>query len=242
MSVTIHLRHFAFVRETVGRSAENRSYEVGVTAGQVFGDLVAQFPTLAGFRRSILVMINHQYATPETELQDGDEVAFIPPVSGGSGARLFKVTADPIDPRDAENAVRHPSCGAVITFTGEVRDSARGQDVTALDYEAYAEAAEAMMGTIADEIEAEVGVDRIAIIHRVGVLSPGDASVVIAVASPHRDEAFGAARHAIERLKQIVPIWKKEHYADGAIWIGSEADYQRELGRQGDPNPSTSDS
>ena len=103
--------------------------------------------------------------------------------------------------------------------------------MTALDYEAYAEAAERMMATIADEIEQEFGVDRIAVIHRIGLLSPGEASVVISVASPHRDEAFKAARHAIERLKQIVPIWKKEHYADGATWIGSEADYQREIGR-----------
>jgi molybdopterin synthase catalytic subunit len=231
MPVSITLRHFAFVRETVGRSEESRTYDAPVTAERVYSDLAEQFPTLAGFRRSIMVMVNHEYATPETELQDGDEVAFIPPVSGGATARLFRVTSDTIDPREAENAVRDPSCGAVITFTGEVRDTARGQDVTALDYEAYAEAAEAIMGTIADEIEAQFGVDRIAIIHRVGLLSPGEASVVIAVASPHRDEAFGAARHAIERLKQIVPIWKKEHYAGGAVWIGSEAEYQRELGR-----------
>ena len=152
------------------------------------------------------------------------------------------MTTDVIDPREAEQAVRDPSCGAVITFTGEVRDSARGQNVAALDYEAYAEAAETMMATIAGEIEAEFGVDRIAIIHRTGLLKPGDASVVICVASPHRDEAFRAARHAIERLKQIVPIWKKEHYADGAVWIGSEADYQREARRSGDDNLSSTDS
>ncbi len=119
----------------------------------------------------------------------------------------------------------------MITFTGEVRDNARGSDVTALDYEAYDEAATAMMATIADEIEEQFGVDRIAIIHRVGLLQPGEASVVISVASPHRDEAYRASRHAIERLKQIVPVWKKEHYADGETWIGSEADYQRAIGR-----------
>jgi molybdopterin synthase catalytic subunit len=180
----------------------------------------------------MLIMVNQQYAAQDTVLHDGDEVAFIPPVSGGAPARLFRVTDQPLDARETEAAVRDPSCGAVITFTGEVRDQARGQDVTALDYEAYAEAAERMMTTIADEIERELGVDRIAIVHRVGLLSPGDASVVISVASPHRDEAFKAARHAIERLKQIVPIWKKEHYAGGATWIGSEADYQRELGRE----------
>lgn len=233
MAVTIHLRHFAIVRETVGTADEQRTYPDPPTAERVFADLAEEHPALAGFRRSIMVMINHAYAKPDAVLADGDEVAFIPPVSGGAPVRLFRVTADPLDARETEQAVRDPACGAVISFTGEVRDSARGQDVTALDYEAYSEAAERMMATIADEIEREFGVDRIAMVHRVGLLKPGEASVVISVATPHRDEAFKAARHAIERLKQIVPIWKKEHYADGATWIGSEAEYQRELGRQG---------
>ena len=100
--------------------------------------------------------------------------------------------------------------------------------MTALDYEAYAPAAERMLSHVAAEIEARWGVERVAIHHRTGALAPGEASVVIAVASAHRDDAFAACRHAIERLKQIVPIWKKEHYADGAVWVGSEADYQRE--------------
>ena len=195
-----------------------------------FGELAIEHPALAGFASSIMVMVNQRLRRRGHRAQDGDEVAFIPPVSGGAPARLFRVTADPLDARETEAVVRDPGCGAVITFTGEVRDTARGQDVTALDYEAYAEAAERMMATIADEIEQQFGVDRIAIVHRVGLLTPGEASVVISVASPHRDEAFTAARHAIERLKQIVPIWKKEHYADGATWIGSEADYQREIG------------
>jgi molybdopterin synthase catalytic subunit len=219
------------VREAVGASAETRSYDAPPTAAQVFDELATAHPALSGLRRSIMVMVNQAYASPETVLADGDEVAFIPPVSGGAPARRFRVTAEPIDAREAEQAVRDPGCGAVITFTGEVRDTARGQEVTALDYEAYAEAAERMMATIADEIEQEFGVDRIAIIHRTGLLAPGEASVVISIASPHRDGAFKAARHAIERLKQIVPIWKKEHYAVGATWIGSEAEYQREIGR-----------
>jgi molybdopterin synthase catalytic subunit len=229
--IAIQLRHFAIVRETIGRSAEIRKFERAPTAADVFAELAVEHPPLAGFRSSILVMVNQEYATPETRLKDGDEVAFIPPVSGGAPGRLFLVTAEPLDARETEAVVRDPGCGAVITFIGEVRDTARGQDVTALDYEAYAEAAQRTMTTIADEIEQQYGVERIAIVHRTGLLKPGEASVVISVASPHRDEAFSAARHAIERLKQIVPIWKKEHYADGATWIGSEAEYQRELGR-----------
>jgi molybdopterin synthase catalytic subunit/molybdopterin converting factor small subunit len=229
--LSISIRHFAIVRETVGSAHDVRRYEQPPTAGDVLDDLTREHPGLSGLRKSMLIMVNQQYAGTETRLSDGDEVAFIPPVSGGAPVRLFRVTDQPLDARETEAAVRDPSCGAVISFTGEVRDSARGQDVTALDYEAYAEAAERMMGSIADEIEQQFGVDRIAIVHRVGMLSPGDASVVISVAAPHRDEAFRAARHAIERLKQIVPIWKKEHYAGGATWIGSEADYQRKLGR-----------
>jgi molybdopterin synthase catalytic subunit len=112
-----------------------------------------------------------------------------------------------------------------------VRDHARGRAVRALDYEAYAPAAEKMMARIGDEIRERWGIDRIAIIHRMGLLEVGEASVVIAITSAHRDEAFDACRYAIERLKEIVPIWKKEFYEDGAIWVGSEADYQRETGR-----------
>jgi molybdopterin synthase catalytic subunit len=102
--------------------------------------------------------------------------------------------------------------------------------VSQLEYEAYVPAAEAMLARIGEEIATRWGIERVAIVHRVGSLEVGEASVVIAVASPHRDEAFAACRHAIERIKEIVPIWKKEHYADGAVWIGSEAEYQREVG------------
>lgn len=231
MPRTIHIRHFALVRELVGVNQESRTYPDLVTPDEVFADIGRDHPDLARLRGTVRVMVNHAYGAWDSPLEDGDELAFIPPVSGGSGHRLFRVTASPLDARETEAFVRDPSCGAVLTFTGEVRDNARGSDVTALDYEAYDEAATAMMGTIADEIEDQFGVDRIAIIHRVGYLEPGEASVVISVASPHRDEAFRAARHAIERLKQIVPIWKKEHYAGGETWIGSEAEYQREIGR-----------
>ena len=122
-------------------------------------------------------------------------------------------------------------CGVVVTFTGVVRDNGRGRAVSALDYEAYAPAAEKMMERVADEIREKWGLERVAIVHRTGLLPVGEASVVISISSAHRDAAFDACRYAIERLKEIVPIWKKEHYDDGAVWIGSEAEYQRETGR-----------
>ena len=227
----IRLRYFAMIRETLGRSEESREIEAGTLAGQLFDSLAAEQPRLAPLKGTTLLMVNQEYVPPDHPLADGDEVALIPPVSGGGEAR-FRVTSEPLDPRAVEAQVAAPGAGAIVTFIGTVRDHARGHDVVALDYEAYGSAAEKMLTRIGDEIRDRWGIERIAIAHRTGTLRPGEASVVIAVASPHRAEAFDACRHAIERIKQIVPIWKKEHYADGAVWVGSEADYQRELDRQ----------
>ena len=226
----VTLRYFAIVRETLGRAEEEREVPAGTTAGGLFDLLAAEEPRLGGMKRATMVMVNQEYASADQPLAEGDEVALIPPVSGGVGPR-FLVTAEPLDARAVEALVADPAAGATVTFTGTVRDHARGRGVTALDYEAYAPAAEKMLARVAAEIAARWGIERVAIHHRTGELQPGEASVVIAVAAAHRGEAFDACRHAIERLKQIVPIWKKEHYADGAVWVGSEADYQRETGR-----------
>ncbi|MGH2616986.1 MAG: molybdenum cofactor biosynthesis protein MoaE, partial [Thermomicrobiales bacterium] len=135
------------------------------------------------------------------------------------------------EPRDVERLVAHSGAGAIVTFIGTVRDNARGKAVTHLAYEAYAPAAEQMLAQIGDEIQERWGIEQTAIAHRTGSLAIGEASVVISVASPHRDAAFAACQYAIERIKEIVPIWKKEHYADGAAWIGSEHEYQVAIGR-----------
>jgi molybdopterin synthase catalytic subunit len=180
-----------------------------------------------------MLMVNKAYVTHDHELRDGDELALIPPVSGGGQAR-FSIQTDALDPRFTESLVAHPGAGAIATFIGTVRDHGRGRAVTHLEYEAYAPAAELTMAQVGDEIRERWGIDHVAIIHRVGSLTVGEASVVISVASAHRDAAFEACRYAIERIKEIVPIWKKEHYADGAAWLGSEHDYQVEIGRIGD--------
>ena len=159
----------------------------------------------------------------------------IPPVSGGSGAEdapaerrwLFRVVTTPLDLNEVVAAVTDPACGAIVSFTGTVRDHSLGKAVTALDYEAYPAAAEKMMAQIGAEIADRWGITRVAVIHRTGHLTAGEASVVMAVASPHRQGAFEACAYLIDRLKQIVPIWKKEAYTDGAVWVGSEADYPR---------------
>jgi molybdopterin synthase catalytic subunit len=156
----------------------------------------------------------------------GDEVAFIPPVSGGAHpvGVFFELTTDPLDARRLEAAVAHKGAGAICTFTGIVRDNSRGSSVTHLEYEAYAEMATAEMRKIAGEIAERWSDARVAMAHRTGRLEIGEASVVVSVSCPHRTEAIDACRWGIDRLKESVPIWKKEHAADGTFWIeGQEA-------------------
>lgn len=231
--ITISLKYFAILREQLGASEASLELPEGTTAGEIYPIVTGDQPRLAGLQRSIMLMVNEEYVGPEHPLQDGDEVAFIPPVSGGdhNKATLFRVTADELDPRHVEALVAANDAGAIVTFTGTVRDNARGRDVTALDYEAYASAAEKMLARIGTEIVDQWPDVRTAIVHRTGLLPPGTASVVIACASAHRAAAFAAAAFAIERIKEIVPVWKKEHYADGSVWIGTEAEYQQELKR-----------
>lgn len=232
MIVTI--RYFAIIREIVGRTEESREVPAGTTVAELIAIIEAEAPRLARVGKSAMLMVNQEYVEAGFELHEGDEFVMIPPVSGGSErgpSRHFRVTTDVLDPREVEAVVAANDTGAIVTFIGTVRDNARGQVVSALEYEAYAPAAEKMLARIADEIESKWGLTRVAIVHRTGLLRVGEASVVISISSKHRDEAFDACRYAIVRLKEIVPIWKKEFYADGAIWIGSEADYQIETGK-----------
>lgn len=230
-NITVQLRFFAILREQLGRSVQALDVPLGTTTGEAFALATADQPRLAGLRRSMMLMVNEEYVRGDHVLADGDELAFIPPVSGGAAVlpKLFLVAAERIDPRAVEALVAADDAGAIVTFTGTVRNSARDRDVIALDYEAYVPAAERQLGNIGIEIVERWPSVRTAIHHRTGYLEPGVASVVIACASPHRAEAFAAASHAIERIKVVVPIWKKEHYADGSVWIGSEADYQAEV-------------
>jgi molybdopterin synthase catalytic subunit len=227
MQVTV--RYFALVREITGKRTEEREVPGGTSAGELLDQIVAEYPTIERLRRASMLMVNQEYVQPDYVLSEGDEVALIPPVSGGAGA--FQVIEDLIDVPAVMREVADPSAGAIATFIGTVRNTARGRDVLYLDYEAYPAAAEKMLARIGDEIAERWGIDRVAITHRIGQLEIGEASVAIAVSSPHRNEAFEACHYAIERIKQIVPIWKKEYYAGGDVWIGSEAAYQEEFGR-----------
>lgn len=173
-----------------------------------------------------MVMVNQEYADGQQKLSDGDEIAFIPPVSGGGHVRVH---AEPLDAEAISASVSDPAAGAVVTFAGVVRDNARDQRVQQLEYEAYEPAAEKQLSRIVDEMHDRWPLHGVAIEHRTGLLQVGETSVVIAVSSTHRDAAFEAAAYAIQRIKEIVPIWKKEFYEGGQAWIGSEADYQREV-------------
>ncbi|MCA9858952.1 MAG: molybdopterin converting factor subunit 1 [Thermomicrobiales bacterium] len=227
----VEMRYFAFVREQLGMSKETIELRDGSTVDQALELVLTRAPRLANARPALMMMVNQAYQPGTHVLTDGDEVAIIPPVSGGSEPKRFVVTEQVLDPRDAEALVSDEGSGALITFSGTVRDNARGKTVTALDYEAYPPAAEKMLEQIGDEIFDQWGIRTVAIFHRYGLLQIGEISVVIAVSAPHREAAFEACRWAIERIKVIVPIWKRELYEDGAVWIGSEAEYQAELGR-----------
>jgi len=164
----------------------------------------------------LLYAVNREYADRERQLHDGDEVALIPPVSGGA----FRVTEEPLSLEAAAAEVADERAGGVATFMGTVRRQSRGREVTRLEYEAYAEMAEDVMAQLARELLERYELCAVAIHHRVGTLGIGEASVVVAVSAPHRQDALAACKDAIDTLKETVPLWKKEVYEGGEEWIG----------------------
>lgn len=228
-SITLSMLYFAMFREQIGKSEEQLAVPPGTIAGDIFTLVTQNYPALAGMRDSTLVMVNQEYADPDQPLNDGDEVALIPPVSGGE--HRFICTEDVLDSRKVEALVAADDKGAMVTFVGSVRNHARGREVASLEYEAYAPAAEKKLEQVGAETQERWPAVDIAIAHRFGHLYPGEASVVIACSSAHRDESYAASSWAIARIKEIVPIWKKEHYTDGSAWVGSEHAYQVETGR-----------
>lgn len=214
---------FARLREMAGAE---RAEVSGARVREVWDALRQAYPGLPAEPGSIRPARNHDFCGWEEPVAEGDEVAFIPPVSGGAGNLCaLEITHDPLDPRRLEAAVASPAAGAICTFTGIVRDNSRGEAVTHLEYEAYAGMAERQIQLIAGEIAERWPEARVAVAHRTGRLEIGEASVVVAVAAPHRAEAIAACKWGIDRLKESVPIWKKEFAASGAVWIeGAGAD------------------
>jgi molybdopterin synthase catalytic subunit len=206
MPVTVRL--FAGLREHAGWSS--REIEAATVADVWSALALGEEPT------GLLYAVNREYADRERELHEGDEVALIPPVSGGD----FRVTQEPLSLEAVVAEVADERAGGIATFTGTVRRQSRGREVLHLDYEAYAEMAEDVMAELAADLRAGHDLCAVAIHHRVGRLEIGEASVVIAVSAPHRQDALAACREAIDRLKETVPLWKKEAYEGGEEWIG----------------------
>jgi molybdopterin synthase catalytic subunit len=226
VAIAVRARLFARLREQAGTDTESVELPTGSNVSDVYDAVRRLHPGLEADRNGVRAALNQEFADWGAAVADGDEVAFIPPVSGGAhGAGvLFELTSRPLDARRMEAAVAHKGAGAICTFTGVVREHSRGRSVTHLEYEAYAEMATAQMRRIADEIAEQWPQARVAMAHRTGRLEIGEPSVVVSVSSPHRAEAIAACKWGIDRLKESVPIWKKEHAADGTYWIeGDEA-------------------
>jgi molybdopterin synthase catalytic subunit len=209
MRVTVRL--FAALREYADSGERELELEDGARVGDVWPAL-----GLGDEPSGLLYAVNKEYATRERELRAGDEVALIPPVSGGA----FRLSEEPLDLATAVAEVADERAGAIATFLGTTRIESRGRKVVHLDYEAYPEMAEGVMERIAHDLKAKYDLCEVAIHHRVGRVGIGETSVVIAVSAPHRHDALAACHEAIDTLKQTVPLWKKEVYEGGEEWIG----------------------
>src|SRR5439155_20918005 len=209
--VKIRVRLFAGLRERAGTGERELELPDGACVSDVWAAL-----GLGDEPAGLLYAVNKRYAGPEQKLVAGDELALIPPVSGGS----FRLSEQPLDPAEVIEEVRTERAGAVATFIGTTRIESRGRTVHYLEYEAYGGMAEQVMAELADELKGRYDLCDVAIAHRTGRVEIGGLSVVIAVSSPHRADALAACAAAIDRLKEIVPLWKKEVYEGGEEWIG----------------------
>jgi len=208
---------FAALREAVGQKQLDLELPDDATLSELVARLEREYVTLARYRGRLLVSLNEERAPLETQLGDGDEVALLPPVSGGSERAWIETR--PLSMDVLLDEVSGPTMGGVVTFTGIVRNQARGAEIDHLEYEAYVPMAMSELRKITAAVSARWPQVRLALSHRVGRLAIGEAAVMIAAAAPHRAEAFEACRFAIDTLKQTVPIWKKEFATNGAYWV-----------------------
>jgi molybdopterin converting factor subunit 1 len=220
----VRVLFFGVLKDIVGHAEESLEIQADWTLATVFEHYSQRFETLRDKRPSILFARNHEFASPETAVTDNDEIAFLPPVSGGTGDHLFAITRDVIDVQELARKIQRPEDGAVVTFEGVVRNNTKGRETAYLEYECYEPMALAGMTRIGQEVARQFAIGRIGIVHRLGRLQIGEASVVVVASAPHRRPAFQAALEAINRLKREVPIWKKEFFADGAVWVDGEWD------------------
>jgi MoaE-MoaD fusion protein len=236
----VHVLFFGQLKEITGVSEEDAELSDGARVEDLFERYGRRFPRLAEFRPSIAASVNQEYAGWRAPLASGDEVAFLPPVSGGQQTAvaddIFLLVREPIAPRELVESLKARDDGAVVVFDGFVRNHFKGQRTLYLEYEAYEPMAYSKMREIGAEIRANFKIHRLAIVHRLGRLEIGETSVLIAVSSPHRGAAFDACRYAIDTLKRAVPIWKKEYFVGGAVWAEGEIPSQQAISRADESN------
>jgi molybdopterin synthase catalytic subunit len=210
--VRVKVRLFAALRERAGFSERELELPVGTRVRDVWGAV----PELGAEPPGLLYALNREYVPPGQALADGDELALIPPVSGGA----FTLTGGPIDLAAVVAEAADERAGAIATFVGTTRIHSRGRTVSYLEYEAYEGMAEQELARIAEELLRRYDLCKVAITHRIGRVEIGEPSVAIAVSAPHREDALAACKEAIDTLKETVPLWKKEVYEGGEEWIG----------------------
>ncbi len=222
------------LKDIAGRSQEDLDLAENSRLENVFEHYAGRFPRIREMSASIVLAHNRQFSSREAVVSEGDEIALLPPVSGGTGpythrildpeGHLFALTRHPIDTGSVRGQILQECDGAVVIFEGVVRDNTKGRKTSYLDYECYEAMAVEVMARIGREIAASFPISRIALVHRLGRMEINEASVVVIATAPHRKPAFDAALEGINRLKRTVPIWKKEYFADGEVWVEGEWD------------------
>jgi len=221
--VRVRVRLFARYREALGRERLEIDLPEGGTVESAWSAIADRHPELAPYRPFTLFAVGHDYVAADHRLRPDDELCLFPPVSGGAAADadIYRVVAELLSPDAIAAAVDEPGAGGIVIFSGVVRNETGGRPVKFLEYEAHAPMAEVKMREIGETVRGRwPDVKRVAMLHRVGRLEIGEASVLIAVAAAHRGDAFEACRYAIDTLKRTVPVWKKEHFEDGEVWVG----------------------
>jgi molybdopterin converting factor subunit 1 len=229
----VRILFFGVLKDLAGRATDSLSLPGGATLREVLGYYEQRIPSLAGLKASIAMSVNQEYARLETTLQDGDEIALLPPVSGGlegkasapgvvQSMRRAAIINEKIDTQQILDKLKQPEDGAAVVFEGVVRNNTRGRRTLYLNYEAYEEMALKQLESLSAQALSEFKIREVAIVHRQGRLEIGETSVVIVVASAHRAAAFDACRWLIDQLKKTVPIWKKEYFEDGSVWADGE--------------------
>ena len=216
--MNIRVLFFGAARDAVGANQMELALEAPATVSSAFQSLKERFEKLGCFGRSLLFAVNQEYATPDTQLKENDELAVFPPVSGGS-QDFFELTTEAINVGEVARRVVLPECGATVTLDGYAREWTKGKRTLYLVYEAYDQMALSEMQRLGAEAHKQFEIAHLGIVHRTGRLEIGETSVVIAASAPHRRAAFEACEWAIKELKRTVPIWKKEVFDDGEEWV-----------------------